>query len=119
MITAFKRGGDPLFGRYCRILTGYSGRYLAYRILSSGTKSNAWSETPLVYDTENKMTLHDDFEEVVIVCVDTLIDENAQLIRVARKDIEIIPEETSEQDLIIQGLKEEIEDLKEALEYYK
>ena len=82
-----------LFGRRCRILTGYDRRAFVYRIVNSGLESNTWSEVPLVYQTEHNPTLHDHFEPVLIVVCDTLISEKSKLLRVALKDVELMPYE--------------------------
>lgn len=84
-----------LFGRRCRILTGYSKKPMVYRILNDGVRSNTWSEVPLIYQTEREQTQHDYFEEVVYVVLDTLIDERSRILKVAQKDIELLPDSPS------------------------
>ena len=79
-----------LFGKRCIIPHGISGTPFVYRIVNSGTLSNAWSELPLTYQSENNLTLHDYSTEVLIVVCDTLIDEKSKLVRVARKDVKLI-----------------------------
>ncbi len=81
-----------LFGKRCIIPHGFSGKPFVYRIVNSGTYSNAWSEVPLTYQSESNLLLHDEFEEVLIVVVDTLINERSKLVRVARKDVKLIDE---------------------------
>lgn len=82
-----------LFGRRCTIPTGYSAKPMVYRILHNGVRSNTWSEVPLTYQTESEQTHHDYFEEVVFVVLDTLINEHSRILRVARKDIMLLPDD--------------------------
>ena len=82
-----------LFGRRCIIPNGYSARPFVYRIVNSGTESNTWSEPPLTYQSEHNPVHHDHFEEILIVVCDTLIDEKSKLVRVARKDVKLMPYE--------------------------
>lgn len=77
-----------LFGKRCKIPTGYSGRPFVYRILNSGVRSNAWTDIPIVANSVQKR--HDQFDDVIFVVLDTLIDENSKIIRVALKDVEIM-----------------------------
>lgn len=82
-----------LFGRRCLIANGMNSRPFVYRIVNSGTESNTWSEPPLTYQSENNPVIHDHFEEILIVVCDTLIDEKSKLVRVARKDVKLMPYE--------------------------
>ena len=91
MLTGCEKMTD-LFGKRCVIPTGVSGKPFVYRIISSDTKSNAWSEVPLTYESETNPVHHEHFEEILIVIVDTLIDEKSRLVRVARKDVELLNE---------------------------
>ena len=61
------------------------------KIVNSGILSNAWSEPPLTYYSEKEPIIHDHSEEVLIVVCDTLIDERSKLVRVALKDVELMP----------------------------
>lgn len=81
-----------LFGRRCLIPNGYDKRPFVYRIVNSGIVSNGWCEPPLTYQSEHNVILHDHSEPILIVVCDTLIDENSKLIRVALKDVELMPE---------------------------
>ena len=81
-----------LFGKRCRILTGYDKRSFVYRIVNSGLRSNTWSEPPLTYWSETEPVRHGHSEDVLIVVCDTLIDEKSRLIRVALKDVELMDE---------------------------
>ena len=81
-----------LFGRRCIIPHGYDARPFVYRIVRSGLKSNTWSEVPLTYQTETNPVLHKHMEEILIVVCDTLIDEKSKLVRVALKDVNLIPD---------------------------
>lgn len=80
-----------LFGRRCIILHGFNKEPFVYRIVNSGILSNAWSEPPLTYYSEKEPIIHDHSEEVLIVVCDTLIDERSKLVRVALKDVELMP----------------------------
>ena len=82
-----------LFGRRCLIANGISSRPFVYRIVNSGVVSNAWSEPPLTYQSENNPVIHDYSTEVLIVVCDTLISEKSKLVRVARKDVKLMPYE--------------------------
>lgn len=86
----YKPQEDELFGKRCYILTDYIKRPMIYRIVASGTNSNAWCEPPIMVDTEP--IIHDEFENVVFVVLDTLISEDSEIIRVAEKDITLIEE---------------------------
>lgn len=86
----YKPQEDELFGKRCYILTDYSKRPMIYRIVASGTNSNAWCEPPIMIDT--KSVLHDEFEPVLFVVLDTLIGEHSKIIKVAEKDITLIEE---------------------------
>lgn len=81
-----------LFGCICHIPHGYNARPFVYRIVRSGLKSNTWSEVPLTYHTEMNPVRHDHMEPVLIVVCDTLIDEKSKLVRVALKDVNLIPD---------------------------
>lgn len=88
-----KYGESPLglFGRRCRILHGYNQKPFIYRIVNSGIISNGWCEPPLTYQSEQNIVIHDHSEQILIVVCDTLIDEKSKLIRVALKDVELMP----------------------------
>ena len=81
-----------LFGRRCLIPNGCRERKFVYRIVNSDIVSNAWCEPPLNYYSERNLIRHDHSEPVLIVVCDTLIDENSRLVRVALKDVELMPE---------------------------
>jgi len=81
-----------LFGKRCRILTGYAKRPFVYRIVNSEWMSNTWCEPPITYQSERNPVRHDYSENVLIVVLDTLIDDNSRLIRVALKDVELMDE---------------------------
>lgn len=81
-----------LFGRRCKILTGYDKRPFVYRIVNSEWRSNSWCEPPLTFQSEHNPVHHDYYEDVLIVVLDTLISEDSRLIRVARKDVELMDE---------------------------
>lgn len=82
-----------LFGRRCKIRTGYSGKEMVYRVLNNGVRSNTWSDVPLTYQTESEPTKHDHFEDIAFVVLDTLIDDKSRILRVAVKDIVLLPDE--------------------------
>lgn len=82
-----------LFGCRCLIPHGNDKRPFVYRIVNSGTISNGWCEPPLTYQSECNVILHDHSEPILIVVCDTLINENSKLIRVALKDVELMPEQ--------------------------
>ena len=77
-----------LFGRRCKIKTGFDEQPFVYRIVSSGTVSNAWCEIPLV--AQSKPTTHDCSTHILIVVLDTLISDDSRLIRVAANDVELM-----------------------------
>lgn len=79
-----------LFGRRCKIKTGFDKQPLVYRIISSGTVSNAWCEIPL--SAQSKPTTHDYSKHILIVVLDTLISDDSRLIRVAANDVELMYE---------------------------
>jgi hypothetical protein len=81
-----------LFGKRCRILTGYDKRPFVYRIVNSEWMSNTWCEPPITYQSKRNPVRHDHSENVLIVVLDTLIDEKSSLIRVALKDVELMDE---------------------------
>lgn len=81
-----------LFGKRCRILTGYDKRPFVYRIVNSELRSNTWCEPPITYQSEKNPVRHDYSVNVLIVVLDTLISENSRLIRVALKDVELMDE---------------------------
>ena len=85
-----------LFGKRCRILTGYDKRPFVYRIVNSEWMSNTWSEPPITYQSGKNPVRHDHSENVLIVVVDTLINENSRLLRVALKDVELMNESSEE-----------------------
>ena len=79
-----------LFGKRCIIPYGMSAKPFVFRIVDSGIKSNYWSEVPLTARTESNPVIHgDQIEDVLIVVLDTLIDEKSRLLRVALKDVKI------------------------------
>ena len=96
--------GVGLFGRRCLIPYGINGKPFVYRIVNSGVKSNTWSETPITCDSEHNPVIHDHFEEVLIVVCDTLISTDSSLIRVALKDVELMPAERHEQRWPVGGV---------------
>lgn len=81
-----------LFGKRCRILTGYDKRPFVYRIVNSELISNTWCEPPITYQSEKNPVRHGYRENVLIVVLDTLVNENSRLIRVALKDVELMDE---------------------------
>lgn len=81
---------DNLFGKRCAIPTGMSERPFIYRILSSDTESNAWSEPPITASSERNLVRHDYYEQILFVVMDGIIDETSRILRVARKDVKII-----------------------------
>ena len=93
-----------LFGRRCIIPNGYDSRPFVYRIVNSEWQSNTWSETPLTYYSENNPVIHDHSEDILIVVCDTLIDEKSKLVRVALKDVQLLPAERHEQRWPVGGV---------------
>lgn len=87
-----------LFGKRCRISTGYDKRPFVYRIVNSGWMSNTWSEPPITYQSERNPVRHDHSENILIVVLDTLINENSRLLRVALKDVELMDEEPPKEE---------------------
>lgn len=79
-----------LFGKYCVISTGINRKPFIYKILASGTRSNCWSELPLTYDSEHNPKRHDNFENILFVVCDTLIDDSSKIVRVAEKDVIVL-----------------------------
>ena len=79
-----------LFGKRCIIPTGYSSRPFVYRILNSGVRSNTWCEVPLTVQSERTPKWHKDMEEVIYVVLDTLINEESRILKVALKDAEVM-----------------------------
>ena len=79
-----------LFGKRCRIKTGYDERPFIYRIVASGIRSNAWCEVPITYQSEHNPVIHDTFEDILIVVADIIISDESRLLSVALKDVEII-----------------------------
>lgn len=77
---------------YIAVIDGNKEDDYGNRIVNSGTRSNCWCEVPLTYQSERNLVHHDYYTEVLIVVIDTLIDERSRLIRVARKDVELMPE---------------------------
>ena len=82
-----------LFGKRCRILTGYDKKPFVYRIVNSELISNTWCEPPITYQSEKNPVRHDYSANVLIVVLDTLVNEDSRLIRVALKDVELIDED--------------------------
>lgn len=91
----FNMSPKGLFGKYCKIAYGYARfndgkqQYHVYKIISN-FRSNKYSDVPLVYQTENNPTVHDEIVDVVNV-IHCGIDES-KVIRVALKDIELTDE---------------------------
>ena len=86
----YRRADDQLFGKYCYIDTPWiAGKKTIYRIIRSGVRSNAWCEVP-VNGLTKKVNHGEHSEEIVFVVLDTLIDEDAEIMRFALKDVEII-----------------------------
>lgn len=86
----YRRADDQLFGKYCYIDTPWiAGEKTIYRIIRSGVRSNAWCEVP-VNGLTKKVNHGEHLEEIVFVVLDTLIDEDAKIMRFALKDVEII-----------------------------
>lgn len=83
-----------LFGKRCKIPTGIYGEPFVYRIVNDGINSNGWCGVPLMCGS--KPTLHNDHEEILIVVSDTLTNDDSRLIRVAKKDVEIMDESNEE-----------------------
>ena len=89
---AYRRADDELFGKYCYIDTPWiAGKHTIYRLIRSGVRSNSWCEVPINGLTK-KVNHGEHTEDIVFVVLDTLIDEDAEIMRVALKDIEIIGE---------------------------
>lgn len=82
-----------LFGKRCRIPHVLDKEHgFVYRIVNSGLRSNCWKEPPLGrYGNEN-VNHESQLEDVLIVVCDTLIDETAELERVALKDVLLMDE---------------------------
>lgn len=86
----YRRADDQLFGKYCYIDTPWiAGKHTIYRIIRSGVKSNSWCEVP-VNGLTKKVNHGEHSEEIVFVMLDTLIDEDTEIMRFALKDVEII-----------------------------
>ena len=96
-----------LFGKRCKIPTGIYGEPFVYRIVNDGINSNSWCEVPLMGGS--KPTHHNYGEDILIVVSDTLINDDSQLIRVAKKDVEIIDESNEEKERIVKELEEKLE----------
>ena len=80
---------NDLFGKKCYIDTPWiAGKKTVYRILASGMRSNKWQDVPISGAETN--IIHDHFEDVAIVVLDTLVCESSRIIRVAIKDIRVI-----------------------------
>ena len=89
---AYRRADDELFGKYCYIDTPWiAGKHTIYRIIRSGVRSNSWCEVPINGLTK-KVNHGEHTEDIVFVVLDTLIDEDAEIMGVALKDVEIIGE---------------------------
>lgn len=94
---SFVLTGQDLFGRYANIAYGnkrygtVSGvqNYHIYKVIQR-FRSNAYCDVPLTYQTEHNCYIHDEVVDVVNV-IHCGIDES-NVIRVALKDIELIPE---------------------------
>ena len=94
---SFVLTGQDLFGRYANIAYGnkrygtVSGvqDYHIYKVIQR-FRSNAYCDVPLTYQTEHNCYIHDEVVDVVNV-IHCGIDES-NVIRVALKDIELIPE---------------------------
>ena len=85
-----------LFGQRCKIPYGYNGKLFVYRIISSDIRSNTWVEPPITYQSENNPIRHDNTEDCLIVVLDTLIDDQSRLIKVATKDVQLMDEDSAE-----------------------
>ena len=81
---------DSLFGKYCYIDTpGSAGKKTVYRILASDTESNTYCEVPYLFN--QKPVPHGyNFERIVYVVLDTLADEDSEILRFALRDVEVI-----------------------------
>ena len=91
MIDDYNIPKKGLFGKRCIIPTGIHGEPFLYRIINSDMRSNCWSEVPLTASSEREIVNHKSHEEdVLIVVLDTLISERSRLIRVAKKDVQIV-----------------------------
>ena len=92
---SFVLTGQDLFGRYANIARGnkrygtVSQNYHIYKVIQR-FKSNAYCDVPLTYQTEHNCYIHDEVVDVVNV-IHCGIDES-EVVRVALKDIELIPE---------------------------
>ena len=88
----FNLSGQELFGRYARIAYGHALRgkqdYHIYKCIQN-FRSNCYCDIPLTYQSENNCYKHDEIVDVVNV-IHCGLDEN-KVIRVAIKDIELIP----------------------------
>ena len=88
----YRRADDELFGKYCYIDTPWiAGKHTIYRIIRSGVRSNSWCEVPINGLTK-RVNHGEHTEDIVFVVLDTLIDEDAEIMGVALKDVEIIGE---------------------------
>lgn len=94
---SFVLTGQDLFGRYANIAYGnkrygtVSGvqDYHIYKVIKR-FRSNAYCDVPLTYQTEHNCYIRDEVVDVVNV-IHCGIDES-EVVRVALKDIELIPE---------------------------
>lgn len=92
----FVLSGQDIFGRYAKIAYGYKkyGRipgeqdYHIYKCIQR-FRSNYWCDVPLTYQTENNCYNHGEMQDVVNV-IHCGISET-KVIRVALKDIELLP----------------------------
>jgi hypothetical protein len=92
---------DDLFGRKCKIQEIRYGteKETVYRIINSEILSDTWADVPVSCCNEN--VHHDHMENVLIVTREGLeIDERSKLIRVALKDVELIPSEETCDDTV-------------------
>lgn len=94
---SFVLTGQDLFGRYAKIAYGnkrygtVSGvqDYHIYKVIQR-FRSNSYCDVPLTYQTEHNCYVHDEIVDVVNV-IHCGIDE-CHVVRVALKDIELIPD---------------------------
>lgn len=77
---------DDMFGRYCKIPTGYSREMHTYKIVCR-IESNAYCDMPLYSRSEKKW--HKEIVPVLLVIHCGVCEEEVQ--RVAESDCEILP----------------------------
>lgn len=95
-MSEFVLTGQDLYGRYARIAYGYKAYasvpgkqdYHIYKVIQH-FQSNCYCDVPLTYQTENNCYNHGEVVDVVYV-IHCGIDES-RVIRVALKDIELLP----------------------------